>query len=147
MKVLFLDIDGVLNSERSRIALGGYPHNFSDADMVKFDHVAIALVRKLCRDTRAKVVLSTSWRYEFRADVTGEALDLPVIGSTPTSTYFSARGDEIAAWLAAHPEVEAYAIVDDIEPPLPEQEPFYVKTDPDVGLTLADYHRLSAILS
>jgi len=40
-KVLFLDLDGVLNSARSCYALGGFPHGFDSANMAKFDHVAL----------------------------------------------------------------------------------------------------------
>lgn len=47
MKILFLDIDGVLNSDRSNMAFSGYPHSFSDADMAKFDNVALGLLRRL----------------------------------------------------------------------------------------------------
>ena len=146
-KILFLDIDGVINSQRTCIAFNGYPHNFCAVDMAKFDHVAIALIRKLCHIAGCNVVLSSSWRYTFRVDATGEALDLPMIGATPKSKGFDTRGEEIDYWLKEHPDVTHYAIVDDCEKMLPHQDQFYVQTDPDIGLTLADYKRLLSILT
>lgn len=145
MKVLMLDIDGVLNSTRTQVAFYGYPHSFSAADMVKFDPVALALVRRLCRDSGCKVVLSSSWREQFRCDEVAEALDLPVIGATPQGDYFT-RGHEIAAWLERHPEVTRYAIVDDCEPMLDHQLPFFVQTDPNVGLSRTNWGTLLHIL-
>jgi hypothetical protein len=147
MRILFLDIDGVLNSERTCLAFNGYPRSFSAADLVKFDWVAVAMVRKLCAWAGCYVVWSTSWRYEHRADVMAEVFDLPVAGATPTDSYFTTRGAEIAAWLAVHPEVTHYAIVDDIQAFLPEQQAHVVITDDKLGLTVADYSALKRILS
>jgi hypothetical protein len=42
----------------------------------------------------------------------GEALDSRRAGSEYQCCQYS-RGEEIEAWLAAHPEVEVYAILDD----------------------------------
>ena len=141
MKVLFLDIDGVLNSRRTAVAFGSYPHKLAHLD--RFDHAALGLVRRLC-DAGVSVVLSSSWREEFlHADIR-RALDLPIIGGTPVLS--GSRGSEIAAWLAAHEEVQTWAIVDDDPDMLDEQLGCFVQTDPDNSLLWGDYVALCAIL-
>lgn len=144
MKVLFLDIDGVLNSRRSQMAFGGYPHDFSSADMARFDLVAVGLIRRLCRVTGCSIVLSSDWRYYTTAHLAANALDLPIMDVTPQLD--ASRGCEINAWLNEHPEVERYAIVDDIAAMLPSQQANFVQTDDECGLTLRDMNDLAAIL-
>ena len=149
MKILFLDIDGVLNSERSSAALGGYPHDFSERELAKFDPVALALVRKLLDATGASVVLSTSWRSTFTCEQVEHGLGIPVVGATPDLGGDWCRADEIAHWLAAHPEVTRFAIVDD----LPMDFEFasiqdrFVQTNPAWGLSLMDYRQLRHLLT
>lgn len=148
MKILFLDIDGVVNSRRTALAFGGYPHDFSPAGMARFDPVAIAMVRRLCRETKTSIVLSSTWRLHFTVAEVAAGLDLPVIDHTPNSPAgYDGRGHEIAAWLAAHPEVDSYAIVDDQAVMLPEQAAHFGQTDEACGLSLDDYDRLYMILT
>lgn len=144
-KILFLDLDGVINSKRTAVAFDGYPHSFSDSDMKRFDHVAIALIRKLCEETDCSIVLSSSWRINSTAHETANALDLPIIDITPVLTV--SRGFEINAWLSEHPQVTRFAIVDDIAEMLGDQENNFVQTDDEVGLSLRDYLDLKQILS
>lgn len=122
MKVIFLDIDGVLNSHRTFMVWGcGFlrktpPHT---VEGTKLDPVAIALLKATVIATGAKIVISSTWRRGstvedfndmFKAygwDTTGI-----VIGMTPT-TDKGFRGDEVDMWLADHPEVENFMIIDD----------------------------------
>lgn len=110
-KVLFLDIDGVLNSHRSCYALGGFPHGFDKVHRARFDEVAVALVRDVCRETDCSIVLSSSWRIIHSVHECANGLDLPIFDATPTTPGI--RGNQIKEWLTAHPEVVQYAIVDD----------------------------------
>lgn len=144
-KILFLDIDGVLNSRRTASAFDGYPHTFDGTDMDRFDHVAITLMRRLCKETDCAVVLSSDWRYTCSVHETANALDLPVIGATPMMGNVS-RGTEINAWLTEHANVEVYAIVDDIAQMLPSQQSRFVQTDELFGLSLTNYCDLKRIL-
>ena len=45
MKVLFLDIDGVLNSTKTCVAFGGYPMELHHIEA--FDKAAIRLIQRL----------------------------------------------------------------------------------------------------
>lgn len=125
MKVIFLDIDGVLNSERSFI---GGQHRSTEpqyADMsyqerfahCTIDQVACDLVNRLLKDFDAYIVVSSSHRNNFREGPTklGALKDYMtslgingerVIGYTPLLN--GPRGLEIHTWLEQHPEVESY---------------------------------------
>lgn len=142
MKVLFLDIDGVLNSHRSAIAFGGFPFDV-DAHRHRFDEVAVVLIRNIVRIAGAQIVLSSSWRQDKDWERIGSSLQLPIMDRTPVMG--GPRGEEIAAWLAGH-EVERYAIVDDDPDMLDEQQPFFVHTSHFDGLTYKDAEKMCELL-
>lgn len=144
MKILFLDIDGVLNSHRTAIAFGGYPFKVHGEQRGMFDEVALALIRGIVKTANAQIVLSSSWRTSPEWREIGPALDLPIIDRTPSG--LGPRGKEIADWLARHPEVESYAIVDDDSDMLGEQMPFFVKTSGFNGLSWDDACKLADLL-
>lgn len=152
MKVLFLDVDGVINSQRTCVAfggplIGGFPHGFDETNMRLFDHAAIGLIRKLCHETGASIVLSSSWRIIHTVHECANGLDLPIFDQTPSLNHRGRiRGEEIMAWLAAHPEVTRYAIVDDDSDMLEAQIPFFVQTDFKEGLSFANYESLQCLL-
>lgn len=143
MKVIFLDIDGVLNSRRTAIAAGGFPYGFLPDQMARFDPVAIALIRLLCRQTAAQVVISSTWRIGSTIEEFAP-LALPVIGLTPE--LHTIRGAEIQAWLDAHPEVTRYVIVDDNTDMLPEHGAWFVRTTIDDGLRFQHYEKALSLL-
>lgn len=141
MKVLFLDIDGVLNSTRTCVAHGGYPHDFTE--MRAFDRVAIKLLQRMCDSAGVQVVLSSAWRITHSAKEAADALGLPIIDVTPN--LGTKRGEEIAAWLAKHPEVTDYAIVDDDSDMLPGQMHRFVHTSGHEGLTWQCFSQLCGL--
>ena len=143
LRVLFLDIDGVINSTRTAVACGvGYPHELTQLD--RFDGVALALIRKLCHIGELSVVLSSTWRMSFHYHKVANALDLPIIASTDTNGKL--RGEEIARWLEANKDrVESYAIVDDDSDMLEEQMDRFVKTDGHEGLSWKNYSDLCTL--
>ena len=71
MKVIFLDVDGVLNSDEyfDRIQNLDIEGIESDIDINK-----VKLLKKAVDTTGAKVVLSSSWRYTRNALVLKELL-------------------------------------------------------------------------
>mgnify|MGYP000491037119 FL=1 len=124
-KILFLDIDGVVNcvttSQRHRGAIG-------------IDPYMACLVRRIVDATGCEVVLSSSWRHFPGGREEVENQVCPIFDVTPTSST-GFRGDEIRVWLNAHPEVTRYAIVDDNADMLPEQLPNFFKTSWTEGLS------------
>jgi len=146
MKILFLDIDGVLNSIRSAVSLGGYPWGVKEEDIKLFDQVAIQLIKRLCEKTDCQIVLSSVWRLSIGHKKLAEALFLPIVDSTPCLHMSGARGQEIKAYLGNHPEVTCYAIVDDDSDMLDEQLPYFIKTDRVNGLSYENYEQLLKLL-
>lgn len=122
MKVLFLDIDGVLNSGNYIKRLDG---RFDDPKY-QIDPDAVVRLNAITDLTGCKIVVSSTWRIAFirhptpldalqrclRAyDITGE-----VIGMTPdkVNCVRNCRGKEIQSWLDDHyNEVEKFVIIDD----------------------------------
>lgn len=146
MKVLFLDIDGVLNSTRTWVAFGGLPHEFKPG-LPRFDLVAIGMLRRIVRAAGAQVVLSSAWRTTHTPEEAAAALGLPIVSSTPVGRCAWGRGQEIAEWLRDHAgEVEAYCILDDDADMLPEQRPYFVQTSGHEGLTYANAARVAELL-
>lgn len=134
MKVIFLDIDGVLNHERHykwlmetdepTLLQSVYPYS-------EFNPKSCRLLMDIIRETGAQIVVSSSWRLdgENRLNSLFKFFGLPRIYDI-TPCLNTARGIEIGAWLAAHPEVTNYVILDDDEDMNDEQKPFFIKTNP-----------------
>ncbi|GAB2471666.1 hypothetical protein GCM10027082_23930 [Comamonas humi] len=141
MRVLFLDIDGVLNSTRTCVATGGYPQRLEDR--AGFDWIAIKLLQRLCDSSGIQVVLSSAWRTFNDFKTVAKAFDLPIIDATPVLT--GSRGDEIKAWLDNHVEVTHYAIIDDDPDMLEMQMPYFVQTNGFEGMSWANFTRLCSI--
>lgn len=126
MKVLFLDIDGVVNSR----ATTSFRNNLYPVD----PHMAF-MVGKIQLDTGCEVVLSSSWRHHPDGVAAVEKSIVPVYDTTPMLNYPAVRGHEIQDWLDKHPEVTRYAILDDDSDMLEEQFPNFFKTTFQNGLT------------
>ena len=134
MKVIFLDIDGVLNHEQHYKWLmetdeptpmqRTYPYT-------EFNPESCRLLREIIWETGAQIVVSSSWRLDGEARLNSlfKRFGLPRIYSI-TPCLNTERGIEIGVWLAAHPEVTNYVILDDDEDMNAEQKPFFIKTNP-----------------
>lgn len=129
MKVIFLDIDGVLNNST---LLYHYGSEFIDGDMTE-------LFAKIVLSTEAKVVLSSSWRLEdWSRKMVEEALDVygvEIMDITPSMPRVR-RCREIARWLKEHSEVDEYAIIDDDPNAGVGMEFNFFMTDPEKGLDM-----------
>lgn len=158
MKIIFLDIDGVLNDfERSWGEVPDYNPSFVPKCVQAFN--------RIIRATEAKVVLSSSWRYSilngnmslngFRILLSSHSVRGELIGHTredvATDDVFEPRWRQIADWLKAPAygdkqaacrasgepiRLTSYCIIDD------DSDAFGgrpgVRTSGGVGLTEAD---------
>jgi hypothetical protein len=102
-KVIFLDIDGVLNCKRTP--------NPRKLPYI-LDKRLVRIFKRVVARSRATVVLSSTWRYDpaglFSAR-RGGINYVDVIPDLPNRP----RRDEILTWLAKHPGVARYAVIDD----------------------------------
>ena len=126
MNVIFLDIDGVLNSHRTCEAFDGY--GYLRCEDKKLDPVAIGMLKEIQEKFGCKFVISSSWRIGHEVS-DFDFLGLDVIGLTGVSKDNSIRGDEIQEYLDAHPEISNYVIIDDDSDMLESQFGHFVKTD------------------
>jgi hypothetical protein len=145
MKVIFLDIDGVMNEEKSRSRCVGY----EGMDDSKAENLA-----KIVKATGAKIVLTSTWKEEWqkkdkkRQGILGDYLDkklkkqgVAVWDKTPSvdeedGCHYS-RGEGILAYIREN-RVTAFVILDDYQFDYDGcgLTDYFVKTDAyDGGLT------------
>lgn len=159
MKIIFLDIDGVLNSEEffvERTQDCRY-HDYKKAgysarlarQMCSLDSVAIAKLNYLLSQTDAKIVVSSTWRADDP-----ELQELFAIVGIPAyidiTPYHETRhrGTEIKMWLDKHPEVSNYIIIDDDDDMLYDQMKHFIQTDAyKRGLSDLDVEKAIKILN
>jgi len=155
-RYLFLDIDGVLNSERTVFAYQKLVH----ANLVKFridsslplatmfDPISVGLLKYAQEKIGFKIVISSTWRYRLSSDdfnrifadygwdtsgiIVGKTDDDPVI-----------RGKQIKSWIDLHAQHPyQYCILDDSDDMLVEQDECFVQTDLQNGI---DFEAFKAI--
>ena len=103
MKVIFLDIDGVLNCHKTPNPRK-FPYVMDDGLLARF--------RQLIERTGASVVLSSTWRYDPAGIFSAKHYGVPFIDITPDMPD-EPRCKEILTWIRNHPEVTRYAVIDD----------------------------------
>ena len=110
MKVIFLDIDGVLNCDKTP-----NPRKFPYI----VDKKLLARFTKFLDRTGAKVVLTSSWRVDPVGRFAARHFGVPFMDVCPDMPKRSRR-EEILAWLADHPKVSRYAVIDNGDDELDE---------------------------
>lgn len=159
MKVIFLDIDGVLNSDRSIFILkmrqfplkpsfSKVAQNRYDYLMSKVDPITVQVLNRITDETGAKIVVSSANRIPLGKNGVIEALkDMGVTADIIdiTRTISGNRGTQIQDWLDRH-EVEYYVILDDSSDMLPSQMENFVRVNPEMGLSWNDYLKSKKIL-
>jgi len=149
MKVIFLDIDGVLNSavyDRQRTEKDG-----------NIDKTRLAIVKELVNKTGARIVLSSSWRNHWEKnfdecdDVGKEIITdfasagLEIYDKTPKFGYLD-RSDEIRMWLNENPDVDAFVIFDDNGYGWDELSNNLIQTNYQIGRALEEKHIRKALV-
>lgn len=168
MRLIFLDIDGVLNGHDRHRHPNGY---------CGIDPACVYRLNRIVAETGARLVISSAWRYllgprggmspvGFKSMLLTYGLDrsVEIDGRTPLDEVTPDRGPQIGRYLAAggvSGHLRSYVILDDgsDEPPHPpatkpltesllehHERARIVFTDGTVGLTDADADRAIAIL-
>ena len=120
MKAIFLDIDGVLNTD--------FSDSFVKSDegwtYIGIDNSKVKELKRIVDATGAEIVLSSDWRYRFNVGAYKQEVHtckylsnklrkqgLKIYDKTCDIARFK-RGREIEHWLHEHPEVSNYVILD-----------------------------------
>lgn len=124
MKIIFLDIDGVLNSAEffaRRHKATGLMQGGSRPQSINPD--ALRRLERLVEETGAEIVVSSTWRIGRTKQDLQKLLRMAgfkywnlIIGRTPTTNSFNERrGREIKLWLDQHvgEEEPRFVILDD----------------------------------
>ena len=146
MKVIFLDIDGVLNKRFSKT------HAPSGCNGI--ENALLKRLTKIIEETDARVVLSSTWKSEIDKNLrymTGDGKYMlnkfkyegkfHLFDKTPDASSCMMRGTEIDEWLSKRDDIESFVILDDVDF---DDFSIYgygdklVLTDPKIGLTDAD---------
>ncbi len=149
-KVIFLDVDGVLNSEET--GFGGFfgMEKVLTKDDVKWGGELVDRIRRVVEEADASIVISSTWRRHFDIIKFREMFslynwpDVPIIDMTPK--LHQGRGLEVNAWLQKHP-VDRYVIIDDVDQFLADQKPYYIQTSIMTGITEEDAEQAIKILN
>lgn len=158
LKIIFLDIDGVLNTTRAHLAFGSS----------KWDPTGVAILARVCKETGAKLVISSVWRGSMEKWMHAhQLLDAVGLGRhglcaghlgmdwnhpnydsdyhrTPPG-HDNPRGEKIQEWLDEW-KPEKYAILDDDSDMLSSQAKNFVKVNGHDGIGYGAYDRLIKIL-
>ncbi len=135
MKIIFLDIDGVLNNEEDIVYLHESNGGWENEDFKRirseaafgsgtpFSKRNLNNLKHLVETTNAKIVLTSTWRTSkdscncFLKALDSIGIKDKCIARTKDAYYNSewGRGREITEWLEEHQEkqVESYVILDD----------------------------------
>lgn len=136
MKVIFLDIDGVCNSDATI--------NMTSEGWIFVDDIFIKRIKQIVDATDAKIVLSSTWREEW--EKTNEAynsasfnelrdkfLEFGMTFYDKTRSFTAKRWKEIELFIDEHPEIAQFVIIDDFEN-MENFEDHFVKTIGHLGI-------------
>jgi len=137
MKVLFLDIDGVLNKLQPQ--RNGYC-GFDPMCVENLNYVLLSV-------PDLQIVISSSWRYmivprvmtlegfEFMLLSAGVCCRSRVVGSTIRDEEVPERADQVRHWLNNHTDVTQHLALDDMDWDFGSRKVVSLRTDSHKGLT------------
>jgi hypothetical protein len=158
--IIFLDMDGVLCNPRACLAVG------NNGMYSYLDPIACLLVKKLCEECNAKLVISSMWRHHYNKDAMEAILNAACskLGNYiwnsdiwwktadhsftdfETQSSTSDRGREIKNWVDNHQtKFNNFVILDDMGDMRPVQDSL-VKCCPYDGIGYLEYHNAQKIL-
>ena len=172
MKIIFLDIDGVLNHQRffkERFDAKKQDKLLEKKDgklsiklkadfyAEEIDPKSVENLNELIENTGAKVVISSTWRLGTEIETLQAILEKrgfvgEVIGKTPVGCGCCQRGNEIHKWLEDNRDIVGedgnnYVILDDDSDMLYWQRNNFVNVDQYVGLTPKQVYKATRFLT
>ena len=125
MKVIFLDVEGVLNTKETYERVYR-TRGYTTMIDVEIDSFRLEYLRTILDETGAKIVLSSSFRYFFDKQddkvypisLKGKKLydnlkkfGIEIYDTTPTT--IGSREEQIKEWLSKRDDIESFVIIDD----------------------------------
>jgi hypothetical protein len=154
VKLIFADVDGVLNSHQW---FEKQKDERNATHIQDIDPDAVGRLNRICKETGAKVVISSVWRFSHM-DTLVEVFkkygpDIEIIGSTGRGCRSCLRGNEILQWIKDNEELigdhyynfKDYVILDDDSDMLYWQRHNFIQTRAADG-GLMDSHVEKAIV-
>ena len=163
MNIIFLDIDGVLNSK-----FWDASHQMEISDGKYIDSEKVILLSKLVKSTKASIVLHSGWRFWFDEKlkptrkeaehlvsllekegmyISGVTPDLTTEEIRKTKKFSKVKADEILTWLHEHEDTENWVVLDDLDLHNEAIARHQVMTDSECGLTEVDATKAAKILN
>jgi hypothetical protein len=151
MKVIFLDIDGVLNSNYWNDS-----HQPEISDGRYIDETRVKLLENIVKKTGAVLVLHSGWRFcfddklnpickesenlsdllqKYRLTIYDKTPDLTTDEIRKTKKFSLVKAQEILLWKQQHKNIESYIVLDDLELHNEIIRSMQVMTDPRIGLS------------
>jgi hypothetical protein len=126
MKIVFLDIDGVLNDDFTKErtpplqTTGGWGMSMRYTGI---ERGKVERLHKIFRETDAKLVLSSTWRlhpemHPYMWKMLGKFIKSRYIGKTPITDQYTYRGKEIYEWIKLNldedgNQIKKFIMIDD----------------------------------
>lgn len=165
IKIIFLDIDGVLNSEKLILKLSkNNIKEYSDSGVYNFlDENIIDDLSKFCKKYKIYIVITSSWRHFYFDDTIKDLTKnkykklhplIPyIIGQTPRlykekengGSEQLCRGEEIKYYIDTY-NIKNYVILDDDSDMLEEQMTHFIHIDNYTGLTNNNINQIKTII-
>lgn len=169
-KIIFLDIDGVLNHEQwfcwrhynikngTSLSASYIEDGFSDREstlLSMIDERSVANLNHIINETGADIVLSSSWRSTVDSEE-NKLTNFILVKKGLIKEFYDVtpmcgkkRGGEIEQWLNSQNDRDAinYVIIDDDTDMLDKQKDNFVNVDAFVGLTWHDAEKAIEILN
>lgn len=167
-KIIFLDFDGVLNTEHYQGLLQYQGKPWQDEYGAFFDPNAVKQMKRIIDATGADIVVESSWKY-LGLDTMKELWEIrnlpgKIIDITPSSVsdehlldvdlenidtaILHSKGMEIASWLSEQKKQDIrYVIIDDEYVILDSQLPYFILTNPYEGITEEQANKAISILN
>ncbi len=153
-RVLFLDIDGPLIPGRAYTMPGQ-----TKPIVTTFDPCAVGFINEACAKTNRKIVIHSSWSrtgfWKINVDGPGDVHDHCIAQGINADLFHpdtycdrdvSWRYDRVRGWLAKHPEVTDFVVLDDEPEDLSYKGELVDKhlllIDFEDGMTMKDFRKL-----
>lgn len=162
VNIVFLDFDGPIVNHRASLSAG---EDRCGGGMSYLDPIACGLVKRLCEEHNARIVVSSSWRTDFDLTTMQAVLGAACPGldrfvypdqdhwrtvsyvfSEEMQIYTSDRGREIAKWLSDNKNVwKDFVVIDDMADMRPVMDRL-VKVDAYEGFGFHAYMKAKKLL-